>query len=140
MTTEQSRCFSMFWGPCCLISMSPTLGSSLGLLYRQAWFVIICITKSFISCSELTLLFFPCKMVMLIFPQQKLTCLFLTLLRQVTEWILSHEWTVGELWNVLVDYSAQRLKGETDLGFFSWLLPSLSSTSDAMMLDVPQTP
>ncbi|KAG5530344.1 hypothetical protein RHGRI_025324 [Rhododendron griersonianum] len=61
-------------------------------------------------------------------------------LDQVTEWILSHEWTVGELWNVLVDYSAQRLKGETDLGFFSWLLPSLSSTSDAMMLDVPQTP
>ncbi|KAI8537138.1 hypothetical protein RHMOL_Rhmol09G0002400 [Rhododendron molle] len=61
-------------------------------------------------------------------------------LDQVTEWILSHEWTVGELWNVLVDYSAQRLKGETDLGFFSWLLPSLSSTSDAMKLDVPQTP
>lgn len=61
-------------------------------------------------------------------------------LDQVTKWILSHEWTVGELWNMLVDYSDQRLKGETNLGFFSWLLPSLSSNGDAMMLDVPQTP
>ncbi|PSS35766.1 Poly(ADP-ribose) glycohydrolase [Actinidia chinensis var. chinensis] len=57
-------------------------------------------------------------------------------LDQVTQWILSHEWTVGELWNMLVDYSSQRLTGETNLGFFRWLLPSLS-TSDAMMLDVP---
>ncbi|GFY81260.1 poly (ADP-ribose) glycohydrolase [Actinidia rufa] len=55
-------------------------------------------------------------------------------LDQVTQWILSHEWTVGELWNMLVDYSSQRLTGETNLGFFRWLLPSLS-TSDAMMLD-----
>lgn len=61
-------------------------------------------------------------------------------LDQVTKWILSHEWTVGELWNMLVDYSAQRLKGETNLGFFRWLVPSLSSNGDAMMLDVPQTP
>lgn len=60
-------------------------------------------------------------------------------LDQVTQWIRSHEWTVGELWNMLVDYSSQRLKGETNLGFFSWLLPSLS-TCDAVMLDVPQTP
>ncbi|GMP78930.1 hypothetical protein CsSME_00034682 [Camellia sinensis var. sinensis] len=60
-------------------------------------------------------------------------------LDQVTQWIQSHEWTVGELWNMLVDYSSQRLKGETNLGFFSWLLPSLS-TCDAVMLDVPQTP
>ncbi|KAL6971833.1 poly(ADP-ribose) glycohydrolase, partial [Sarracenia purpurea var. burkii] len=60
-------------------------------------------------------------------------------LEQATEWILSHEWTVGELWKMLVDYSSQRLKGETDLGFFRWLLPSLT-TCDDMMLDVPEMP
>ncbi|XP_052208227.1 poly(ADP-ribose) glycohydrolase 1-like isoform X5 [Diospyros lotus] len=53
-------------------------------------------------------------------------------LEQVTHWILSHEWTVGELWNMLVDYSSQRLKGETNIGFFRWLLPSLFTGTDAM--------
>ncbi|XP_044465083.1 poly(ADP-ribose) glycohydrolase 1-like isoform X5 [Mangifera indica] len=42
---------------------------------------------------------------------------------QVTQWILSHEWTVGDLWNMMVEYSSQRLKGETSVGFFTWLLP-----------------
>ncbi|KAK6930406.1 Poly (ADP-ribose) glycohydrolase (PARG), catalytic domain, partial [Dillenia turbinata] len=49
----------------------------------------------------------------------------LQMLDQVSDWILSHEWTVGDLWNMLVEYSKQRLKLETKLGFFAWLLPSL---------------
>ncbi|KAL9432133.1 hypothetical protein AB3S75_027202 [Citrus x aurantiifolia] len=48
-------------------------------------------------------------------------------LDQITQWILSHEWTVGDLWNMMVEYSSQRLNGRTDLGFFAWLLPSLTS-------------
>ncbi|CAB4319302.1 unnamed protein product [Prunus armeniaca] len=59
-------------------------------------------------------------------------------LDQVTQWILSHEWTVGDLWNLLVEYSLQRLKGETNDGFFTWLLPSLL-THDTEMLDSPIT-
>ncbi|KAF8402438.1 hypothetical protein HHK36_013394 [Tetracentron sinense] len=51
----------------------------------------------------------------------------------VSRWILSHDWTVGDLWNMLLEYSSQRLKGETRVGFFSWLLPSLH-THGAMML------
>ncbi|XP_021774731.1 poly(ADP-ribose) glycohydrolase 1-like [Chenopodium quinoa] len=46
-------------------------------------------------------------------------------LDQVCNWILSHNWTVGDLWNMLADYSSKRAKGETKLGFFSWLLPSV---------------
>ncbi|KAI3997539.1 hypothetical protein MKX01_029370 [Papaver californicum] len=46
-------------------------------------------------------------------------------LEQVSRWILSHGWTVGELWNMLVEYSTQRVNGETRVGFFSWLLPVL---------------
>ncbi|XP_043714183.1 poly(ADP-ribose) glycohydrolase 1-like [Telopea speciosissima] len=48
-------------------------------------------------------------------------------LEQVTQWIVSHEWTVGDLWNMLSEYSSKRLKGETDTGFFTWLLPFLST-------------
>lgn len=48
-------------------------------------------------------------------------------LDQVCNWILSHNWTVGDLWNMLADYSSRRAKGETKLGFFSWLLPSFYS-------------
>uniref|UniRef100_A0A803KTY3 poly(ADP-ribose) glycohydrolase n=1 Tax=Chenopodium quinoa TaxID=63459 RepID=A0A803KTY3_CHEQI len=44
---------------------------------------------------------------------------------QVCNWILSHNWTVGDLWNMLADYASKRAKGETKLGFFSWLLPSM---------------
>ncbi|KAL3507018.1 hypothetical protein ACH5RR_032400 [Cinchona calisaya] len=51
----------------------------------------------------------------------------LEVLDQVTRWILSHEWTVGELWNMLVEYGSKRLKGEIRVGFFSWLLPSRDS-------------
>ncbi|KAL9251572.1 Poly(ADP-ribose) glycohydrolase 1-like protein [Drosera capensis] len=47
-------------------------------------------------------------------------------LDQVTEWILSHNWTVGDLWSLLVKYSSKQSHGETGLCFFSWLLPSLS--------------
>uniref|UniRef100_A0A1J3DRV9 poly(ADP-ribose) glycohydrolase n=1 Tax=Noccaea caerulescens TaxID=107243 RepID=A0A1J3DRV9_NOCCA len=50
-------------------------------------------------------------------------------LDQVTKWILSHEWTVGDLWNMVLEYSAQRLYKQTNLGFFSWLLPSLATTN-----------
>ncbi|MCL7042716.1 hypothetical protein MKW94_012109 [Papaver nudicaule] len=46
---------------------------------------------------------------------------------QVSRWILSHGWTVGELWNMLVEYSTQRVNGEIHIGFFSWLLPLLPS-------------
>ncbi|KAJ8551480.1 hypothetical protein K7X08_021495 [Anisodus acutangulus] len=51
----------------------------------------------------------------------------LQILGQVAQWISSQGWTVGELWNMLVEYSVQRLRGETGAGFFSWLLPSLKS-------------
>ncbi|RVW69066.1 Poly(ADP-ribose) glycohydrolase 1 [Vitis vinifera] len=53
----------------------------------------------------------------------------------VIQWILSHKWTVGDLWDMLVEYSTQRLRGETSLGFFTWLLPSLSAP-DATMMDM----
>ncbi|KAG9453565.1 hypothetical protein H6P81_006469 [Aristolochia fimbriata] len=47
----------------------------------------------------------------------------LSRLEEVSQWILSHGWTVGDLWDMLVEYSSKRLKGETHLGFFAWLLP-----------------
>ncbi|EEF29034.1 poly(ADP-ribose) glycohydrolase 1 [Ricinus communis] len=46
-------------------------------------------------------------------------------LDKVSQWILSHEWTVGDLWNMLEEYSFQRFNRETKVGFFAWLLPSL---------------
>lgn len=51
---------------------------------------------------------------------------------QVTKWILSHDWTVGDLWNMMLEYSAQRLYKQTNLGFFSWLLPSLPTNNEAI--------
>ncbi|XP_061989378.1 poly(ADP-ribose) glycohydrolase 1-like isoform X1 [Rosa rugosa] len=57
-------------------------------------------------------------------------------LDRVSRWIQLHQWTVGDLWDLLVDYSLQRLKGETNDGFFTWLLPSLLA-SDTEMLDLP---
>ncbi|KAK9091676.1 hypothetical protein Sjap_024853 [Stephania japonica] len=48
---------------------------------------------------------------------------------QATRWILSHGWTVGELWDMLMNYSSQVLKGDTHGGFFNWLLPSLAMQS-----------
>ncbi|KAL8049047.1 hypothetical protein ABFX02_07G108300 [Erythranthe guttata] len=55
-------------------------------------------------------------------------------LQEVVQWIILHEWTVGELWNILVEYSNQRLKGKTKVGFFSWLLPYLYN-DDPMNFD-----
>ncbi|KAM3250084.1 poly(ADP-ribose) glycohydrolase 1 [Capsicum chacoense] len=59
----------------------------------------------------------------------------LQMLGQVVQWISSQGWTVGELWNMLVEYSVQRLRGETGAGFFSWLLPSLKS-HDIILLNI----
>ncbi|PKI70697.1 hypothetical protein CRG98_008930 [Punica granatum] len=56
---------------------------------------------------------------------------------QVSEWILMHKWTVGDLWNMLEEYTSQRFKEETMLGFFLWLLPS--GDDDAMTLDSMDT-
>lgn len=56
----------------------------------------------------------------------------LQFLDQVTRWILSHEWTVGDLWKMLVEYSHQRYEGLTDVGFFTWLLPSLPGQNAEM--------
>ncbi|CAN6483474.1 unnamed protein product [Victoria cruziana] len=50
-------------------------------------------------------------------------------LKQVTEWILSHNWTVGDLWNMLVEYSRERLNG-VDVGFLDWVLPPDDSTDE----------
>ncbi|KAK7354903.1 hypothetical protein VNO80_14145 [Phaseolus coccineus] len=46
-------------------------------------------------------------------------------LDEVAHSILSERWTVGDLWNKLVEYSTSRSKGETKVGFFQWLLPSI---------------
>ncbi|KAK4747734.1 hypothetical protein SAY87_014320 [Trapa incisa] len=48
-------------------------------------------------------------------------------LEEVTKWILMHKWTVGDLWNMMEEYSSQRYREETRLGFFKWLLPSGSN-------------
>ncbi|XP_034924089.1 poly(ADP-ribose) glycohydrolase 1 isoform X2 [Populus alba] len=60
-------------------------------------------------------------------------------LNQVSQWILSHEWTVGDLWNMLVEYSSRRFNKETNLGFFAWLLPTLFA-HDAKMSNLTSTP
>lgn len=54
-------------------------------------------------------------------------------LEQVRQWILLHGWTVGDLWNMLVEYSDQRLNRKTHVGFFAWLLPCNKPS------DVPHT-
>ncbi|KAK7405963.1 hypothetical protein VNO78_07575 [Psophocarpus tetragonolobus] len=46
-------------------------------------------------------------------------------LDKVAHWILSQRWTVGDLWNILIEYSTKRSKGETNAGFLRWLLPSI---------------
>ncbi|CAM8952045.1 unnamed protein product [Rhodiola kirilowii] len=56
-------------------------------------------------------------------------------LEQVTRWILSHKWTVGDLWHLLAEYSSQRINGDTEVGFLTWLVPSLSTNSSFMDLD-----
>ncbi|XP_021774871.1 poly(ADP-ribose) glycohydrolase 1-like [Chenopodium quinoa] len=49
-------------------------------------------------------------------------------LDQVVEWIVSQKWTVGDLWNKLVEYGVQR-DSIKKIGFFSYLLPSLKEES-----------
>ncbi|KAH9314909.1 hypothetical protein KI387_023536, partial [Taxus chinensis] len=44
----------------------------------------------------------------------------------VTEWITCHCWTVGELWDILIEYSSQRSEGKTYDSFFHWVLPHLN--------------
>nr|KYP52702.1 Poly(ADP-ribose) glycohydrolase 1 [Cajanus cajan] len=46
-------------------------------------------------------------------------------LDKVAHWISSQRWTVGDLWNMLIEYSTSRLEGETNVGFLQWLLPSV---------------
>ncbi|KAL6517081.1 hypothetical protein OROHE_017787 [Orobanche hederae] len=59
-------------------------------------------------------------------------------LELVAQWILSQEWTVGDLWNILVEYSTQRLRGETKIGLFKWLIPSsYDNDDDQMIMDGP---
>uniref|UniRef100_A0A0D9W196 poly(ADP-ribose) glycohydrolase n=1 Tax=Leersia perrieri TaxID=77586 RepID=A0A0D9W196_9ORYZ len=53
-------------------------------------------------------------------------------LEEVTQWILLHRWTVGELWHMLVEYSSQKLGRETNEGFFTWLLPKDIPNGDMM--------
>ncbi|RDY14067.1 Poly(ADP-ribose) glycohydrolase 1, partial [Mucuna pruriens] len=42
-------------------------------------------------------------------------------LDEVAHWISSQRWTVGDLWKMLIEYSTNRSKGETNVGFFQWL-------------------
>ncbi|KAI4322041.1 hypothetical protein L6164_021766 [Bauhinia variegata] len=58
-------------------------------------------------------------------------------LDQVAHWILSHKWTVGDLWIMLDEYSIKRLKGETNVGFLRWLLPSTYGHDGG--IDLPNT-
>jgi poly(ADP-ribose) glycohydrolase len=48
-------------------------------------------------------------------------------LNQVIEMVALQEMTVGDLWKKLVEYSSERLSRRTWLGFFSWLMTSLST-------------
>jgi len=62
------------------------------------------------------------------------------MLWQVAQWILSQGWTVGDLWNKLVEYSTSRSKGETKVGFFRWLLPSIYGRGGKAGLSAPHRP
>ncbi|KAK3148787.1 hypothetical protein QOZ80_3AG0208670 [Eleusine coracana subsp. coracana] len=53
-------------------------------------------------------------------------------LEEVIQWVLHHGWTVGELWHMLVEYSSQKLRKETHVGFFGWLLPNDSRCCDIL--------
>ncbi|XP_010908399.1 poly(ADP-ribose) glycohydrolase 1 [Elaeis guineensis] len=55
-------------------------------------------------------------------------------LEQVTQWTLVHGWTVGDLWSMVVEYSFQRLRGETNAGFLTWLLPDHSTSNDVQCM------
>lgn len=53
----------------------------------------------------------------------------LDIVGQVSEWILAHKWTVGDLWSMLVEYCSQISRGQTHAVFFDWLLPASSKTN-----------
>ncbi|XP_027361289.1 poly(ADP-ribose) glycohydrolase 1-like isoform X4 [Abrus precatorius] len=55
-------------------------------------------------------------------------------LDEVAHWILTQRWTIGDLWNMLIEYSTKRSKGETNVGFLRWLLPSIYSQGTGMDL------
>ncbi|XP_078170402.1 poly(ADP-ribose) glycohydrolase 1-like isoform X1 [Carex rostrata] len=59
-------------------------------------------------------------------------------LKQVTEWIMDHEWTVGDLWQMLAEYASQRLARETKTGFLSWLVPHLNNANCSNANDMIQ--
>ncbi|KAL1221179.1 putative poly(ADP-ribose) glycohydrolase 2 [Cardamine amara subsp. amara] len=48
-------------------------------------------------------------------------------LNQVIERVTLQELTVGDLWNKVAEYSSEKLSRRTRLGFFSWLVTSLST-------------
>ncbi|KAL3642191.1 hypothetical protein CASFOL_013006 [Castilleja foliolosa] len=41
------------------------------------------------------------------------------------EWVELRKWSVGEVWSRVVEYSGERVRGETRDGFFEWLVPLL---------------
>lgn len=59
------------------------------------------------------------------------------MLWQVAHWILSHRWTVGDLWNMLTEYSMNRSKGETNVGFLQWVLPSMYDDAGMDFSNIP---
>ncbi|ESW29059.1 hypothetical protein PHAVU_002G040000 [Phaseolus vulgaris] len=61
-------------------------------------------------------------------------------LDEVAQWTLSQRWTVGDLWNKLVKYSTRRSKGETNVGFFQWLRPSIYDRVGKAGQPVPPAP
>ncbi|KAH7387892.1 hypothetical protein KP509_16G047300 [Ceratopteris richardii] len=58
-------------------------------------------------------------------------------LQQVADWIISEGWSVGELWNVLVDYGQRRVSGRLNEGLFKWILPNAAAIQDAQASDTP---
>ncbi|KAL3642199.1 hypothetical protein CASFOL_013014 [Castilleja foliolosa] len=57
-------------------------------------------------------------------------------LEVVVQWIVSQEWSVGEVWSILAVYSGQRLRGETTVGLFRWLVPSFYDDRRLSDMDV----
>ncbi|EFJ37347.1 hypothetical protein SELMODRAFT_77537 [Selaginella moellendorffii] len=44
-------------------------------------------------------------------------------LEEIVEWMSRESWTVGDLWNILLDYGSKREAGVIDCGLFEWLRP-----------------
>lgn len=51
---------------------------------------------------------------------------------------MDHEWTVGDLWQMLAEYASQRLARETKTGFLSWLVPHLNNANCSNANDMIQ--